>query len=51
MILENLNTTQTTYVINGKDVNSREVKDEYDKKEWEIIKNFENPIELTPTCN
>ncbi|QOW09812.1 GLPGLI family protein [Kaistella flava (ex Peng et al. 2021)] len=51
MILENLNTTHTTYVINGKDVNSREVKDEYDKKEWEIINNFENPIELTPTCD
>ncbi len=51
MILENLNTAQTTYVINGKDVNSREVKDEYNKKESEMIRNFENPIELSPVCN
>lgn len=50
MILENLNTAQTTYVINGKDVNSREVKEEYDRKEWEAMKKFENPIELTHSC-
>ncbi|MGC4130120.1 MAG: GLPGLI family protein [Bergeyella sp.] len=50
MILENLNTEQTTYVINGKDVNSRNVKDDYNKKEWEVMKNFENPIELTYDC-
>lgn len=50
IILENLNTSQTTYVINGKDINSREVKDEYNKKEWEMINFFENPIEPTPTC-
>ncbi|WP_227411524.1 GLPGLI family protein [Cruoricaptor ignavus] len=50
MILENLNTTQTTYVINGKDVSSRDVKDEYNKKEWLAFKNFENPIEVEPSC-
>ncbi|WP_165585137.1 GLPGLI family protein [Chryseobacterium sp. FH2] len=50
VIFENLNTSQTTYVINGKDVNSKEVKDSYDKKEWEILKNFESPIELKPSC-
>ncbi|MDY3520116.1 GLPGLI family protein [Riemerella anatipestifer] len=50
MILENLNTEKTTYVIDGKDVNNKEVKDEYNRKEWEALKNFENPIELTPEC-
>lgn len=50
MILENLNTEKTTYVIDGKDVNNKEVKDEYNRKEWEALKNFENPIELAPEC-
>ncbi|MDY3318657.1 hypothetical protein PG637_04470 [Riemerella anatipestifer] len=50
MILENLNTEKTTYVIDGKDINTKEVKDEYNRKEWEALKNFENPIELTPEC-
>ncbi|MEN4760167.1 GLPGLI family protein [Chryseobacterium sp. C39-AII1] len=50
VIFENLNTAQTTYVINGKDVNSKEVKESYNKKEWEILKNFETPIELTTNC-
>ncbi|ROH96316.1 GLPGLI family protein [Chryseobacterium daecheongense] len=51
MVLENLNTEKTTYVINGKDVNSREVKDAFNKKEWDAMKFFEDPIELTATCN
>lgn len=50
VIFENLNTSQTTYVINGKDVNSKEVKESYNRKEWEILKNFESPIELAPSC-
>jgi GLPGLI family protein len=50
-ILENLNTSQTTYVINGKNTDSREVKEEYNKKEWNAIKAFENPIELSQPCN
>ncbi|WP_449389077.1 GLPGLI family protein [Chryseobacterium lineare] len=51
MVLENLNTEKTTYVINGKDVNSREVKDAFNKKEWEAMSFFKNPIELTTTCD
>ncbi|WP_299180712.1 GLPGLI family protein [uncultured Chryseobacterium sp.] len=51
MVLENLNTEKTTYVINGKDVNNREVKDAFNKKEWEALKYFKDPIELTPSCN
>ncbi|MDQ1095070.1 MULTISPECIES: GLPGLI family protein [Chryseobacterium] len=50
VIFENLNTSQTTYVINGKDVNSKEVKESYNRKESEILKNFESPIELAPSC-
>lgn len=46
MIFANLNTETTTYVINGKDVESKEVKDSYDKKEKEKINAFKNPIEL-----
>ena len=46
MIFANLNTTETTYVIDGKDVESKEVKNSYDKKEKEIISSFKNPIEL-----
>lgn len=49
VIFENLNTDQTTYVINGQDVNSKEVKDAYNRKELEFLKIFENPIELAPT--
>lgn len=51
MVLENLNTEKTTYVINGKDVNSREVKDAFNKKEWEAMNFFKDPIELTTTCD
>ncbi|WP_326982426.1 GLPGLI family protein [Chryseobacterium sp. MYb264] len=50
VIFENLNTTQTTYVINGKDVNSKEVKESYNKKEWEILKYLKTPIELVSNC-
>lgn len=50
-VLENLNTDKTTYVINGKDINSREVKDAFNKKEWEAMKYFKDPIELSMICN
>ncbi|WP_300670248.1 GLPGLI family protein [Soonwooa sp.] len=51
MILANLNTAQTTYVIDGKDVNDKDVKASFDKKEKALMAYFENnPIELNSTC-
>lgn len=50
MILENLNSENLTYVIEGKSVADREVKENYDKKEKARLAHFENPIELKNTC-
>ena len=51
MIFANLNTAQTTYVIDGKDVNDKDVKASFNKKEKALMAFFENnPIELNPNC-
>lgn len=51
MIFENLNTAETTFVIDGQDVNNKDVKASYNNKEKGRLSFFENPIELTPSCN
>jgi len=51
MIFENLNTSETTFVIDGQDVSNKDVKASYDKKEKARLNYFENPIELIPVCN
>lgn len=51
MIFANLNTAQTTFVIDGKDVNDKETKENFNKKEKELIAFFDkNPLELKPNC-
>ncbi|MDR2206374.1 MAG: GLPGLI family protein [Flavobacteriaceae bacterium] len=51
MIFANLNTEETTFVIDGQDVNNKNVKESYDKREKERLSKFENPIEPIPACN
>ncbi|MCI3938565.1 GLPGLI family protein [Chryseobacterium aahli] len=50
MIFENLNTAETTFVIDGQDVNNKDVKASYDKREKIRLGYFDNPIEITPSC-
>jgi GLPGLI family protein len=51
MIFENLNTEETTFVIDGQDVNNKNMKESYDKREKERLSKFENPIEQVSACN
>lgn len=49
IILENLNTENTTYVINGKDIN-KNTKKEYNERMKKFFKEHNNPIELKDDC-
>ncbi len=51
MIFENLNTEDTTFVIDGQDVSNKDVKASYDKREKVRLGYFDNSIELIPSCN
>lgn len=51
MVFANMNTEETTYVIDGKDINDKEVKNNFDMQQRKKIEFFsKNPIELVPIC-
>lgn len=49
IVLENLNTSSTTFVINGKEID-RDIKKEYDEREKKYLKDNNNEIELNSSC-
>ncbi len=50
IVLENLNTESTTYVIDGKDIDQH-TKSDYDRKEKSYLYENNNEIELFNSCN